>query len=285
MKPSDVEDFAGPRHRGAVAQGDARRLDRPGTRDPDVKQPVETSAETPASPACGPGGIDIARLAHELRTPLSAITVLAEIMRDERLGALGSARYRSYAADIFDSAAHANSVLASFLDAKVGDGNSGALVFVVLDLADLVRSTVSALEPLAERSGVTLRSAIDPNLPHLIGDRRSLRQILNNLIANALRFTPPGGEVVVGVAYVVGGPVRIEVADTGDGMNESELTRARVGEGVPDSLRRRSGGTGFGLPLVRAMAAAAGAAVEIDSVPRQGTRVGILFPHERVVPV
>lgn len=242
-----------------------------------------------APPAAAQPPADLARLAHELRTPLSAIAVLSEIMRDERLGSLGSPRYQSYAADIHESAMHAMSVLAGFLDpqqqakATAGRGAGLPMDFVELNLAELVTGTVSTLVPLAERSGVRLEAHVAAGLPHLIADRRSLRQILNNLIANALKFTPPGGTVSVAARYQVGGPVTLEVADTGDGMTPAELDRARAGATAPEPFRRRSGGTGFGLPMVRALAAAGGASVTVDSVLRQGTRVAIAFPHDRVV--
>lgn len=244
--------------------------------------PADAAMQSPAAAATP--SIDLAKLAHELRTPLGAIAVLSEIMRDERLGPLGSRRYQGYAADIYESAAHANSVLSSVLDpGAAAHGAAGAMEFVELDLAELVAGTVSALEPLAGRSGVALRSNLAPDLPHLIADRRILRQMLNNLIANALKFTPPGREIVVAVGYAVGGPIELMVADTGDGMTASELACTRAEVAVPEPLRRRSGGTGYGLPLVRALATASGATLDIDSALRAGTRVRITFPHARVV--
>jgi len=216
---------------------------------------------------------------------LGAIAVLSEIMRDERLGALGNARYRSYAADIHESATHANSVLSSFLDPGASTRDAvGRLEFVELDIAELVAGTVSALEPVAERWGVSLRASFNSALPRLIADRRSLRQMLNNLISNALKFTPPRGNVVVSASYALRGPVTFEVADDGDGMSESELALARAGAAAHEPLRRRSRGTGYGLPLVRALAVACGATLEIDSARGRGTRARIVFPHERVVP-
>lgn len=233
-----------------------------------------------------PPGIDLARLAHELRTPLSAIAVLSEIMRDERLGALGNDRYRAYAADIHESAAHANTVLAAFLDTGAADRNTGGpMEFVELDLAQVAVGTVSALTPVAGRAGVGLTMRNQVGLPRVIADRRSVRQMLDNLIANALKYTPPGGEVIVGLAYATGGPVLIEIADTGDGMTPTELERVRAGASGAEALRRRSGGTGIGLPLVRALAAACGATIAFDSTLGKGTSVTITFAHNRVVPI
>lgn len=243
----------------------------------------------------------LSRLAHELRTPLAAIASLSEVMRDERLGPLGQeplgqARYRSYAADIHESAAHAMRVLSGFIEApsidkpadRAGEGGGRHVLpmdFVELDLAEVLAVSVSTMQPLASQSGLSLEARIGGALPHLIADRRSVRQIIDNLVVNAMKFTPPGGRISLDARYTVGGAVVLAVADTGDGMTPEELDRARSGVTAPEPVRRRSGGTGFGLPLVRALAAASGAGFAIDSAPRQGTRVTISFPHERVVPV
>lgn len=239
-----------------------------------------------SSPAGGAAsGPDLARLVHELRTPLGAISVLAEILRDEKLGPLGSARYRGYAADLHQSAAHANAVLQAFLDPSPADeATGGPMEFAEIDLRELIGGVVSALTPLAEQAGVSLH-VLAGALPHIIADRRSIRQMLNNLIANALKFTPPGGRVEASASYAPGGPVVVEVADTGDGMSESELVRARTGQRAPEALRRRAGGSGIGLPMVRVLAAANGASFDIDSALGQGTRARLTFPHDRVVPV
>lgn len=230
-------------------------------------------------------GPDLARLVHELRTPLGAISVLAEILRDEKLGPLGSARYRGYAADLHQSAAHANAVLQAFLDpSPAGEATGGPMEFAEIEVADLISGVVSALTPLAEQAGVSLRVRAEA-LPHVIADRRSIRQMLNNLIANALKFTPPGGRVEVSAAYAPGGPVVVEVADTGDGMSETELARARTGQRAPDAMRTRAGGSGIGLPMVRVLAAANGAGFDIESALGHGTTARLTFPHARVVPV
>jgi two-component system cell cycle sensor histidine kinase PleC len=232
------------------------------------------------------GHPDLARLGHELRTPLSAISVLSEIIRDERLGPLDDPRYRAYAADIHEGARQAMRVLSGFVE-QMADGAAAGLPmdFIELDARELVIGAVSAFAPLAERSGVAIRTACPDSLPHLIADRRSVRQMLDNLMANALKFTPPGGTITVALSYAVGGPIVLSVADTGDGMTDAELARARSGTVAPEPLLRRSGGTGYGLPLVRVLATASGATLAIDSRLRAGSRIAITFPHDRVVPV
>lgn len=256
------------------------------TVDSKQTRPGPDSPQNVAGQADAAPPLDIARLAHELRTPLGAISVLAEIMRDERLGALGNQRYRAYATDIHESAAHANAVLAAYLD-SAGSTNptGGPMAFAELDPGAIVAGAVSALEPLAQQAGVALSAQVAPGLPHVIADQRSIRQMLNNLIANALRFTPPGGSVAVAVGYEAGAAVTITIADNGDGMTPAELARLRSGDAAPAAFRRRSGGSGQGLPLVRALADANGARLAIDSVLGQGTTVSIVLPHNRVVPV
>ncbi len=245
-----------------------------------------TTATLAAPPPDASRTVYIGRLAHELRTPLGAIVVLAEIMRDERLGPLGNDRYREYAADIHQSAALANTVVAALLDpAGGGRGGSGPLEFAELDLASIVAGGASALQEMAAAAGVVLATHIPAGLPHVIADRRSVLQMLNNLIANALKYTPPGGRVDIRLGYQPGGPVVLEIADTGDGMSEAELRRVGPGGVIAEPLRRRSGGTGIGIPLVRTLAAAGGAALTIGSELGRGTRISIAFPHDRVVPV
>lgn len=243
------------------------------------------TAEAAASADPAPQGPDLSRLVHELRTPLGAISILAEILRDERLGPLGNEKYRGYAADLHQSAAHANAVLQAFLDpSPAGAATGGPMEFAELAVEPIVAGAVSALMPLAERAGVSLSEKLGA-LPHVIADRRSIRQMLNNLIANSLKFTPPGGKIVVSVSYSPGGPVVVEVADNGDGMSEAELARVRSGGKPAEALRRRGGGSGIGIPLVRALATANGASLEIDSALGAGTKVRIAFPHDRIVPV
>lgn len=230
--------------------------------------------------------VDVGRLAHELRTPLGAIQALAEIIRDERLGPLGNPRYRAYAADIHLSASHANAVLGAFLDPSACsvDG-TGPFVFAELDMAALVPAGVSALEAIAVRSGVALDVVVPEGLPRVIADRRSVLQILNNLVSNALRFTPPGGRVRIALTYAPGGPVVLEIADTGDGMDAAALERLNRSLDGRGALSRRSGSSGIGIPLVRSLAAAGGADVGIESSLGHGTRVRVAFGHDRVVPV
>jgi len=221
---------------------------------------------------------DLATLAHELRTPLAAIMALAEAMRDERLGPAGNPRYLGYAADIYGSAEHALGVLTGMLEP-----GQPTLHVVKSDANAIILTCVSILRPLAERSDIQLGHALAAGLPPVLADERALRQILLNLLSNALRHTPAGGEISVTTAYRVDGPVRIEVRDTGPGISGEDLAAI---EAEIDSERQGlpppAGAGGLGLPLVCRLAQANGAEIGIDSKPGRGTRVFLTFARERV---
>jgi two-component system, cell cycle sensor histidine kinase PleC len=227
-----------------------------------------------------PASTSVSRLAHELKTPLSAILAAAEIMRDARFGPLGDARYTGYASDIYDSAYHALSVINAMMDpGAAGATPPGAMA--ELDLNALVASLASSVRALIESVGLTLTVSAQPGLPHVIADPVSVRQILLNLITNAMRATPAGGTVAIATGYTLAGPAWLAVSDTGTGMVPSEFAAVVSGNGGAPS----NAGLGIGLPLVRALAAANGGRVTIDSTPGHGTRVEILFAPDRIVPV
>jgi signal transduction histidine kinase len=268
----------------------ARPTAPPAVADPD--------AEAPTPPASAPEPRDDptagaqarrqaeARLAHELKTPLSAIAVAAEMMREERLGRMGNERYREYADDIHQNARHALEVVQRMLGLETG--NDEALPeqsFAEVDLNAIAAGCAKGLEPLASRAGLTLALALQPRLPHVIADETSVRQMLINLLTNALKFTPPGGRVTIATAYQGRAPLELIVTDDGIGMAPAEIARV-MGEGPADEfLPRAGGGRGIGLPLVRRLAAANGASLHLASEPRAGTRAAIAFPSARIVPV
>lgn len=230
-----------------------------------------------------------ASLAHELKTPASAIAVAAEIMKDERFGPLGTARYVGYAADILGNAQHMLRLIDRMLaEGADPDDTRSALNFAELDATELLQAAVSQLAPLAERAGITLKLELAPRLPHLIADSTSLRQILFNLVTNALKFTERGGQVTVSARYGGDGPLTIAVSDTGPGMTKTEAEQLLA----PAHTQRSSGrakasgvGLGLGLPLVKALAKKNGADLNIDSAPGKGTTASVVFAKDRVVPV
>jgi signal transduction histidine kinase len=221
-------------------------------------------------------------LAHELRTPLSAVIAYAEILKDEHFGPLADARYRGYARDIYEGARHALGVVDSMLRTDPARPSVSTLAYTDLDPASVVESCLAVARPLAERAGIDLGARYAPRLPRIVADEVSLKQILLNLLANAVKFARRGDHVTIAVAHDGDGPLLISVADTGPGMGLG----GDVGTEPPAGDAGSHGtGLGLGLPLARALAAANGAVVDIESEPGQGTCVTIAFGRDRVVPV
>ena len=233
--------------------------------------------DVPASGAPANSRAARAALAHELRTPLSAIMALAEVMKDERLGPMGNARYLVYASDIYDSAKHALSVLGAMLL-----GESDEPPAPQTDVEDTIRKCLSAMRALAAQASVQLETDFASETSYLAMDRRSLTQILLNLLMNALKFTPAGGWVTVATRRERDGSLSISVLDTGKGMQQAEIDRLQSSDDQPLRDMDHPAASGFGLPLVKALAQANGGQVQITSTPGHGTRITIVFPAERI---
>jgi signal transduction histidine kinase len=236
---------------------------------------MTSSTESPLSVA-------LARLAHEVRTPLGAAIAYAELLKDEHLGPIGDARYREYAQHIYDSARLALSVVEGMLAPLLlapGGTDMPELAFRDLDPAEVIDTCMAVARPLAERAGLDLTAHCEAGTPHVIADEVSLKQMLLNLITNAIKHARPGDRIALRAAYEADGSLHLEVADTGPGMS---ATAAGISVG-PAPLPPGRGG--IGLPLTRALAEANGAALIVDSTPGRGTRVTIAFGKDRVVPV
>ena len=170
----------------------------------------------PAFPVLDPD--HFAKLAHELKTPLTAIAAAAEIMRDERLGEMGNERYLSYAADIHESATHALDVITSLLS-ESAKPDAAMSRPIALDLNAIVKRTVSSVQALAELHGLALVFDAGDGRPHIVANPTAMRQILLNLLTNAIKFTPRGGDVRVATGHIKDGRIFLVVRDTGCGMN------------------------------------------------------------------
>jgi signal transduction histidine kinase len=222
----------------------------------------------------------VRRLAHEIRTPLSAAIAYAEVLRDEHFGPLHNGRYREYARTIHDSARHALSVIDGMLAGDRGGGLT-ELAFRELDPAGVIANCVAVARPLAERAGLDLVAEPGQGTPRVIADEVSLKQMLLNLITNAIKFARPGDRVTLAARYGADGCLLIEVADTGPGMQAAALREEAAGCEAPAS--RPDAAPGIGLPLTRALAEANGARLIVDSAPGRGTRAAIAFGRDRVV--
>jgi signal transduction histidine kinase len=237
--------------------------------------------EEPGHAAAPDRQAHVSKLAHELRTPLSAIVVAAEIMKDQRFGAMANERYHGYSSDIHDNARHALAVIDRLLAGGAPDEPAITLNTVELDLNQSAESSVSAMAPLAEEAGLNLVQELHSRLPRVTADAMSVKQILFNLLANALKFTKTGDvRVVTGLGF--DRSVFVAVQDTGPGMTADQIAKALDTDAPPKPEPRKEGGLGIGLPLAQSLAKANGARIEIDSTPGEGTVVALIFPKDRV---
>jgi PAS domain S-box-containing protein len=222
----------------------------------------------------------LSRVSHEMRTPLHAILGFAEVMLEERFGPMGNERYRDYIRDIHASGRHVLSLTDDLLDLSRIELGKMDLQFTPLDVNVVVRACVMLMQPQAARERVIMRLSLFDRLPNVMADERSLRQILLNLMANAVKYNEPGGQVIVSTALDDAGSVILRVRDTGVGMNDSELAIAlEPFRRVPGA--KGSDGAGIGLPLTKALVEANHADFSIKSRKDQGTLVEIAFPVPR----
>jgi PAS domain S-box-containing protein len=219
----------------------------------------------------------LAKISHEIRTPLHAILGFAEVIMDERFGPIGNDRYKEYLKDIHSSGAHVMSLVNDLLDLSKIEAGKVDFNFAAVDANSVIQECVSLMQPQAAQERIIMRLSLFDKLPRIIADERSLRQIMLNLMSNAVKFNEPGGQVIVSTAINDSGQAVIRVRDTGIGMSDAELGTAMEPFRQISSSRQK-GGTGLGLPLTKALVEANRAGISIKSRKEQGTLVEVAFP-------
>ena len=226
----------------------------------------------------------LAKISHEMRTPLNAIIGFSDVMMEERFGPVGNERYRDYLKDINTSGAHVVSLLNDLLDLSKIEAGKLELSFERVDLNEITQQSVAMMQPQASRARVIVRTALSMNIPGIIADARSVRQIVLNLLSNSIKFTSAGGQVIVSTAAGDRGDVILRVRDTGVGMSEKDIeTALQPFRQLTTSPRTDINGTGLGLPLTKALTEANRARFTIKSAVNAGTLVEIAFPASRVL--
>ncbi|MGO8917057.1 MAG: PAS domain-containing sensor histidine kinase [Stellaceae bacterium] len=225
----------------------------------------------------------LANMSHELRTPLNAVLGFTEILRDELYGPLGHSRYRDYVHDIHGSGKHLLDVISNILDLTTIEAGHLVLDEQDVDLAEVMGMAERVIAETARRRGLELE-VVAPAEPVLLrADPTRLKQILLNLLANAVKFTDPGGLVRADVAADDSG-IELRVSDTGIGIAPRDIERVmQPFEQVGGPMARKTGGTGLGLPLARELARLHGGTLSLASRRGAGTTARLWLPPDRLL--
>ncbi len=226
----------------------------------------------------------LAMMSHELRTPLNAVIGFSDLIRMEASGPDGNKRYAEYATDIHDSAHHLLALINDILDLSKIERGSLQPDEEELDIAATIGAVEKLVRDRASRGQVGLLLDCPKDLPILRGDSRQVKQMLANLMSNAVKFTDPGGVVTVRVRDADAGGIAIEVHDTGIGIAEEDIPKALAPfVQVDRSLARKHEGTGLGLPLTNRLVELHGGRLDLESELGGGTTARIVFPASRVI--
>ncbi|MBS0331368.1 MAG: HAMP domain-containing histidine kinase, partial [Proteobacteria bacterium] len=218
----------------------------------------------------------LANVSHQLRTPLNAIMGFSDIMRQRLFGPM-SERYAEYADLIHESGAHLLELINDVLDMSKIEAERFELARESFDARDAIAAVLRLMRGQAERAGISLKGDLAPGSMEADADRRAVKQIAFNLVANALKFTPRGGTVTIS-ARPEGEVLRIVVADTGVGISPEDLERlGRPFEQAGDP-EQKAAGAGLGLSLVRAFARLHGGEMTMESTLGEGTTVTVRLP-------
>ncbi len=221
----------------------------------------------------------LANVSHELRTPLNAIIGFSEIIKMQMFGAIGQALYAEYARDIHSSGQHLLAIINDILDLSKIEAGRFVLHPEAVAVAELFEDCARLVHERANAAGLKLLRAIDPATPMLWVDKRAVKQILINLLGNAIKFTPQGGEVRLTAKPGEDALVALCVADTGIGIPAEHLATALAAFGQVDNpLTRAQQGTGLGLPIVKSLVELHGGRFAIESEVGRGTKVIAQLP-------
>ncbi|GAB3444636.1 PAS domain S-box protein [Insolitispirillum peregrinum] len=227
----------------------------------------------------------LANMSHELRTPLNAIIGFSEVIYSELFGVVTPSSYKEYAYNILESGRHLLDVINDILDVSRVEAGEMTLHPERVAFADIADSALRLVSVRASDAGIQMRSTIEPDLPDMWGEPRRLKQILINLLGNAIKFTPSGGSVALrafcppATGLEQARTLIIEVQDSGIGMRAEDIPRALMPfQQIDSRLARRYEGTGLGLPLTVAFVRLHGGDLQITSALEQGTTVRLSFP-------
>jgi signal transduction histidine kinase len=225
----------------------------------------------------------LANMSHELRTPLNAVLGFSEVIRDRLFGDDAIQRYSEYAANIHASGSHLLGLINDVLDLSKIEAGKLELTPEHFDLARDTGEALRFVEPQAAHKNIRLIREIPEQLG-VVADKRALRQITVNLLANAVKFTPEDGTVTLSLRRDPNGDVTLAVSDTGVGIRPEDMTRVleTFGQGRHDVTPPDEHGTGLGLAIVKSLIEAHGGRIGIESTVGEGTTVTVTLPQDKV---
>jgi signal transduction histidine kinase len=226
----------------------------------------------------------LSNMSHELRTPLNAIIGFSEMIKEQTFGPIGSPKYRDYAPEIYESGRHLLELINEILDLAKAESGRDTLKEEVFGIDELVDSTIHIARSRAEREGVTLTADLPNDMPRIRADQRKMRQVLLNLVTNAIKFTGEGGEVTITCWARPASGIVIQVIDNGIGIAMEDIPKALGLFGqIDNAFSRKHEGTGLGLPLSKSLVEQHSGSLDLQSKPGLGTTVTVRLPPNRIV--
>jgi len=224
----------------------------------------------------------LANMSHELRTPLNAIIGFSEMIREEMFGPVGAPEYVDYIKDIHSSGRHLLELINDILDISKIEAGQFELDEVWADLKILATWSADLVRPRAQENNVAIVIDIADNVPQAYVDERAVKQIMLNLLSNATKFTPDGGEVALSASLAENGDLLLNVSDTGIGIERHMIDKVMEPFGQAEGPMARSyGGTGLGLPITKSLTELHGGRIHLESELGVGTTVTVRMPAWR----
>lgn len=226
----------------------------------------------------------LASMSHELRTPLNAIIGFSQLIELELSGAGGDPKLRRYGGYVLEAGEHLLQLINDILDLAKIEARRFELHQGNVDVAQAIGSCLALIEPRVEAGGLRLESRLPSALPPLYADERRFKQVVINLVSNAVKFTPSGGTVAVSARFGRECGYLLEITDTGVGMSLDEIAKAMEPYGqVGGTPGQREAGTGLGLVLAKSLVEMHGGTLVLRSQPGAGTTAAVRFPAWRIV--
>ncbi len=225
----------------------------------------------------------LATMSHELRTPLNAIVGFSEVMKGELFGAHTVDSYKEYSSDIHASGQHLLTLINEILDLSRIEAGQFELKEEAVALAHIASTCRRLLRLRARKRVITIEQAVEPDLPRVWVDERAIRQVILNVLSNAIKFTPHGGTIKIRIGRTTSGGQYVAVRDSGPGIPEDEIpiVMSYFGRGSHAQTHAEEG-SGLGLPIAKGLVELHGGTVTLNSKLREGTEVIVIFPPSRV---